>query len=312
MMKKIELHLHLDGSLNPSFASKLLNRNVSKEMIGSHSASLAEYLEKFQLPIELLQEEKNIEEFSYLLAKELEQDEVIYAEVRFCPLFHMKKISIEQVVSSMLSGFKKVPSVKINLIFCMMRNFSFEDNKKIIDFTEKYLHHGVCGIDLAGDEAHYPTKDFEKLFSIIKEKKIPFTIHAGEADGASSVEEAISFGAKRIGHGIHSIDSKEVIQKLVDQQIVLEICPTSNLDTKSIKDMASHPIKKLVDRGVLVTINTDNRTVSNTNLEKEYQLLQETFHFTEEDFLMFNLNAIDAAFLSEKEKEELRCQLLQN
>ena len=311
-MKKIELHLHLDGSLEPSFASKLLKRDVSKEMIGSDCESLTEYLEKFQLPIELLQEEKTIEEFSYLLAKELERDEVIYAEVRFCPLFHLKKISIDKVIASILAGFKKVPSVKINLIFCMMRNFSFEDNKKIIDFTEAYLHHGICGIDLAGDEANYPTKDFEKLFAIIKKKNIPFTIHAGEASGSDSVNAAIAFGAKRIGHGIHSIDSKKTIQQLLDKQIVLEICPTSNLNTKCVQEISLHPIKKLVDLGVKVTINTDNRTVSDTNLRKEYQLLRETFHFSEEDFLRFNLNAIDASFLTEEEKEVLKEKLLHN
>lgn len=309
-MKKIELHLHLDGSCDIDYASKLLGKDVKDKLVVANANSLSEYLEKFELPISLLQDLDNIENFSYLLGKALEKDEVIYAEVRFCPLFHTKKYTVDEVVDSIIKGFKRVPTIKINLIFCMMRHFSFDENMQIINLTKKFLGNGVVGIDLAGDEANYKTETFRNLFDVIRRENIPFTIHAGEADSYKSVISAIEFGAKRIGHGIRSIESNDVINKLISNNITLEVCPTSNIDTKAVDSIINHPIKALVDMGVLVTINTDNRTVSNTNLCKEYELLRENFGFTDEDFLKFNLNAIECAFISEEEKQELRKKLL--
>ena len=143
-------------------------------------------------------------------------------------------------------------------------------------------------------------KDFEELFKIAKKENIPFTIHAGEADGPSSLMSAIKFGTKRIGHGVRCVEDEEVIKLIRDNNIYLEVCPTSNIDTKTFNSMKEHSIKELVDNGLLVTISTDNRTVSNTNLSNEYKILHDTFNF----------NAIDAAFLSDEEKEELRRRLV--
>lgn len=309
-MKKIELHLHFDGSINAEYTNKLLGYDATDELIDTTSRDLGEYLKKFELPIKLLQDLNNIEEYAYLLGKELERDEVIYAEVRFCPLFHVEKYSIDEVVEAIRRGFKRVSTVKVNLIFCMMRHFSVQDNYKIIMLTKRFLGNGVVGIDLAGDEAKYATEKFKELFDIIRKEGIPFTIHAGEARSYESVNNAIDFGAKRIGHGISSIQSDEVVNKLIRMGVTLEICPSSNIDTDVIKSIESHPIKQLVDNGVLVTINTDNRTVSNTNLNKEYDLLRKTFGFSDEDFLKFNLNAINCAFIGEDEKRLLREEIL--
>lgn len=309
-MKKIELHLHFDGSINVEYTNKLLGYDATDELIDTTSRDLGEYLKKFELPIKLLQDLNNIEEYAYLLGKELERDEVIYAEVRFCPLFHVEKYSIDEVVEAIRRGFKRVSTMKVNLIFCMMRHFSVQDNYKIIMLTKRFLGNGVVGIDLAGDEAKYATEKFKELFDIIRKEGIPFTIHAGEARSYESVNNAIDFGAKRIGHGISSIQSDEVVNKLIRMGVTLEICPSSNIDTDVIKSIESHPIKQLVDNGVLVTINTDNRTVSNTNLNKEYELLRKTFGFSDEDFLKFNLNAINCAFIGEEEKRLLREEIL--
>ena len=309
-MKKIELHLHLDGSLNVDYASKLLDRDCKDEMIGSNSTSLADYLKRFDLPIDLLQDYDNIIDFCYLLGKDLVKDGVIYAEVRFCPLFHNKSISVDRVITAIRVGFSRVEDLKVNLIFCMMRHFSFEDNLRIINLAKKYLGNGCCAIDLAGSEAQFPTSDFEELFEIATKENIPFTIHAGEADGPSSLKSAIKFGTKRIGHGVRCVEDEEVVKLIRDNNIYLEVCPTSNIDTKAFSSMKEHSIKKLDEEGLLVTISTDNRTVSNTTLTKEYAILQDTFNFTEEDFLRFNLNAIEAAFISEEEKEELRRRLI--
>ena len=309
-MKKIELHLHLDGSINIDYANKLIGADVKDKLIGTNSTSLKNYLEKFDLPGELLQSYDNIEEFSYLLGKDLEADDVIYAEVRFCPLFHIKEISVDRVILAILMGFKRVPNVKINLIFCMMRHFTYEENLEIIKLTKKYLGRGVCGIDLAGDEAGFKTSTFKDLFDIVKKEKIPFTIHSGEADGPESLKSAIEFGAKRIGHGVRCIEDESILNLIKEKKIYLEVCPTSNLDTKVFNNIKEHSIKELVDNNILVTISTDNRTVSNTNLRNEYSILHDAFNFTDKDFIQFNLNAIDAAFISEDEKMQLRSKLL--
>lgn len=310
-MKKVELHLHLDGSLDIDYAKELAGRDVYNDMVSSNDGSLAQYLEKFYLPDELMTEYNNIVEFSYRLAKQLEKEEVIYAEIRFCPFSHDKKISVDRVVTGIREGLSRVPSVKTNLIFCMRRNFSFEENLKVINLTKKYLGNGVCGIDLVGDEASYKTSDFKALFDIINKENIPCTIHAGEVDSYKSVLSAISFGAKRIGHGIRSIEDEETLKLLVDKNIFLEVCLDSNLDTKAVNSIGEHPIKRLVDAGVKVTINTDNRTVSETSLEHEYDLLRNNFGFTDKDILQFNLNAIEAAFISDEEKELLINRLLE-
>lgn len=309
-MKKIELHLHLDGSLNVEYASELLGKDCKNEMVGSNSTSLADYLKRFDLPIDLLQDYDNIVEFCYLLGKDLVNDGVIYAEVRFCPLFHNKKISVDRVITAIRVGFARVEELKVNLIFCMMRHFSFDDNLKIINLAKKYLGNGCCAIDLAGSEAQFPTSDFEELFTIAKNENIPFTIHAGEADGPTSLMSAIKFGTKRVGHGVRCVEDDNVVKLIKDNNIYLEVCPTSNIDTKAFASINEHSIKRLVDEGLLVTISTDNRTVSNTTLTNEYKILRDAFNFTDEDFLKFNLNAIDAAFLSDEEKEELRRRLV--
>ena len=311
-MKKIELHLHLDGSLNIDYVNKIMNKDCSLDLISNNSKDLKEYLTKFSLPISLLQDKNNIEEFCYMLAKDLENDEVIYAEVRFCPLFHVEKTSIDELIEAMINGFNRVSTVKVNLIFCMMRHFDFNKNKHIIELTKKYLGKGVVAIDLAGDEKNFPTSNFEELFKIIREEQIPFTIHAGEADGIDSINAAINFGTKRIGHGVRAIENSDTVKKLIDNNILLEVCPKSNLDTNLVDDISKHPIKKLVDAGVLVSINTDNRTVSNTSLNYEYELLKNNFGFSDEDFIKFNINAINGAFISNEEKEELKNKLLEN
>ena len=183
----------------------------------------------------------------------------------------------------------------------MMRNSSFKENKKIIDLTYKYLNKGVVGIDLAGDEKNYKTSNFKDLFDIINDLKMPFTIHAGEADGIDSILSAIDFDTKRIGHGVRCIEDENIINLIKEKNITLEVCPTSNVDTNMYKYI-NHPIKELYDRGVLITINTDNRTVSNITLTREYEKLSKYFNFKIDDFKKMNINAIKASFLSPEEQ----------
>lgn len=133
---------------------------------------------------------------------------------------------------------------------------------------------------------------------------VKYTIHAGEADGIESIKSAVSFGTKRIGHGVRIIDDIDNIDFV--KNITFEVCPKSNIDTKAFLEYENHPIRKMYDKGLLVTISTDNNTVSNITLTEEYERLAKTFNFKEEDFFKMNMNAINAAFITETEKEELK------
>ena len=308
-MKKVELHLHLDGSIRPSTISEILNINLEEakklSTIETKCASLKEYLTKFDIPLKIMQTKENLERVAFELAQDLQKDDVIYAEIRFAPNKHLKSgLTLDEVVTAILKGLSQVP-IKTNLILCMMRGDSYEQNLKVIKLAKKYLNHGVVAIDLAGSEASYPVNLYQELFEIAQKENILFTIHAGEADGPLSVINAINLGAKRIGHGVRAIESEKALKLIKEKNITLEVCPKSNLDTNMYEKLSNHPIKKLYDMGLLVTINTDNRTVSNTNLTKSYQDLQEVFSFTKQDFLKMNENALQSAFLNQAEIEEL-------
>ena len=221
-------------------------------------------------------------------------------------MFHTKKgLTYEEIVESVLKGLKSKPKIKTNLILCMMRGFPKENNLKTIEVAEKYLNKGVCAIDLAGAEDKYPLKDYVELFEIVKEKQIPYIIHAGENGDAKEVELAINLGAKRIGHGIHSIEDEKVLNLIKEKNILLEICPTSNVQTNSVDTYQNHPIKKLYDLNIPISINTDNSTVSNITLTEEYIKLSNYFNFTLSDYKEMNKNAIKHSFLTKEEQDEL-------
>lgn len=314
-LPKVELHIHLDGSIRPSTAAYLLNKSiedVSNNMIASDKCEdLNEYLTKFDYPEKILQTKENLERVAYELALDLKKDNVIYAEIRFAPLKHIKEgLTLDSVVDSVLDGLSRV-NIKTNLILCMMRNDTYSDNLKVIELASKYLNKGVGGIDLAGAEALYKTSSFKELFVMAKKYNIPFTIHSGEADGYDSILAAINFGATRIGHGIRAIEYDDLINLIIDNNILLEVCPTSNVQTNAVDKYTDHPIKKLIDKGVNVSINTDNRTVSNISLNLEYKKLQESFGFTKELFIKTNLNAIEHAFVSLDERAKLKREYLE-
>ncbi len=307
---KVELHLHLDGSVRLDTASRLTGKSIEEVrslMIAKEKChDLNEYLTKFNLANEIMQSQENLTRIAKELVEDLKNDNVIYAEVRFAPLLHTKKgLTGEEVIEAVLLGLKD-EDLKVNLILCMMRQFSFEDNLKTIELAIKYLDKGVVAIDLAGAEALYPTANFERLFQIAKDKNIPFTIHAGEADGKDSILSAINFKTKRIGHGVRCIEDKETLDMINKNNITLEVCPTSNIQTDIFKNYHDHPIRKLYDMNILVTINVDNMTVSNIDLTQEYEKLVKNFNFTLKDFKKMNINAINASFLKEELKEKYR------
>lgn len=320
-IKKAELHLHLDGSLRPETVKELaVKRNILPENISINdvqklltvsisNTDLIHYLKKFDLPVELLQDKDSLKRVAYELAEDLSNEDYIYAEVRVAPIQHLHKgLAPVQVVESILEGFKLAEekyNIKINLLLCAMRHITPEENRFLIELAYNFRNRGVVGLDLAGDEAGYPPTIFKNFFKEAQNKGIPFTIHAGEARGSQSVIDAINLGASRLGHGIRAFEDKKAIQLIKEKEICLECCPISNYNTKAIDDFYKYPIIEYLDQGLAVTLNTDNRTVSNTNYVKEIDFLKHYVNISEDQIKTMNTNAIKHAFISEELKEKL-------
>ncbi|MBP5569301.1 MAG: adenosine deaminase [Treponema sp.] len=317
----IDLHCHLDGSITPEIAKKLaeiqnieLPSKTDDELIRKLSVpqtcqSLNDFLECFGLPLRLLQTKEGITEAVRLVQEDCKAQGLEYLEIRFAPQKHcVNGLSQEEVILAALEGLKQ-SSLHTNLILCLMRaDINQSENKETIELAQKYLvkDNGVVAIDLAGAEALFKTKDFEKEFLIAKQKNIPFTIHAGEADGPESVWDAIKFGAVRIGHGVRVTEDPSLVDYLAEKQIPLEMCPTSNRCTKAIDDMSLFPLRQLMEKGVKVTINTDDPAICRTNLKGELDFVTNKYGITSSEKKQLLLNAVDAAFCSDEYKNELK------
>lgn len=309
----IDLHLHLDGSLPPETVIKLaMSQGINlpsfdkDELIKYLRAdikcgSLNDYLEKFDLPLALLQKGKALETAVYDLMFGLKENGITYAEIRFAPQLHTRKeLTQEDAVVFAIKGMEKgikETGVKAKLILCLMRgDNNKESNIETVHMAEKFLGKGVCALDLAGAEALYPTENFRGEFELARRLNIPFTIHAGEAAGPESVWEAVRMGARRIGHGVNAVYDEELLMEIKKRGIVLETCPTSNIQTGAVSDIKLHPVKKLLNMGIKVTVNTDNMTVSDTTVSKEFMLLKREIGLTPAEEAQLLQNAEDACF----------------
>lgn len=313
-LKKVELHIHLDGSVEPETMAEMSGKSVEELhpllVAKDKCENLSEYLEKFDFPCSFMQTKEDLIRIGSDIVKYFETQNIIYGEVRFAPSWHLKKgLTKEEVIEALYEGLNTNPNIKTNLIVCLHRNVPAEDNWDTLQRVRKYIGNKVCAVDLAGAEDMFPIEGFLDLFDECNALKIPYTIHAGENGPYSEVDKAVKIGSRRIGHGIHSIDNASTIKLLKDNDVLLEVCPTSNVQTNSVDTYENHPIKKLYDTGVKVCINTDNKTISNITLNEEYMKLAEVFGFNLFDFKMMNINAINSAFLSDEEKNELLKQL---
>ena len=319
----IDLHLHFDGSLLPRTVLELAQEQgillPAKEpdelklflTAPENCKSLNEYLEKFDLPLKVLQTREAIRKAMYILVSSLKEQGMLYAEIRFAPQLHTKKgLSQERVVQAALLGMQEALAgsfFRCKLILCCMRGAdNREENLLTVRTAAAFLGRGVAALDLAGAEALYPTEEFAEVFSLARELGVPFTIHAGEADGPESIEAALSFGASRIGHGVRAAEKPELLERLREQRIPLEMCPSSNVQTKAVPSLSRHPVLEFLRQGLCVTVNTDNMTVSDTTIEKEFGLLSRELGMTAEERKKLLLNAADAAFLMSEERWRLK------
>ena len=328
-MKYIDLHIHLDGSLPPETIVKLAELSGyrlpadSPEAlrpyltVGAGCTDLNEYLRKFGIPLKVLQRADCLELAAYDLLRALSAQGVIYAEPRFAPGSHCARgLTQAQVTEAVLSGLKQGMRdfpIRANLILCCMRGAdNHAANLETVRVAAGYRDKGVCCIDLAGAEALFPTREHGYIFDEAKRLEMPFIIHAGEAAGPDSVRAALDFGARRIGHGIAAASDPALLEQIRREKVPLEVCVTSNVQTKAVPDAAHHPIVNLLEQGIPVTLNTDNMTVSDTTLEGEFALVRRTFGLTPRQERQLLENAVNAAFLSAGEKSVLGQKLLED
>ena len=314
----IDLHAHLDGSVTVDIAKKLaalqniaLPTDNDEELLAL--LSVPDSCESLELPGRLMQTPEGLQNAVTLVLENMAQDGVIYAELRFAPQFHtLGGMTQEQAVQAAVAGLKNAP-IPGNLILCCMRGEGNEKaNEETLALAKKYLvrDHGVTAMDLAGAEALFPTVNYLGLFEEAKEAGIPYTIHAGEADGPESVRTAIQTGTKRIGHGVRSMEDEAVMELIREKGITLEMCPTSNRQTHAIPDMKQYPLVRFLEGGIRVTVTTDDMGIERTCLSKEFDYLKREFGLTEEQQKQVVLNAADAAFASEETKKMLREKIL--
>ena len=320
---RIELHCHLDGSLNINFVDRMLRRQgiiierkelEEKLKVRPDCTSLTEYLKKFDLPLLCLQTKEGLEQAAYELVMDAAKDGVAYIEVRFAPMLSTDKgLNCAEVIESVVRGLKKGERESGTYAFaivCAMRHHSLEQNLEMLRAAKPFVGKGVCALDLAGDESAFPTILFRELFVQAKEWGIPFTIHSGECGSVDNIREAIALGAKRLGHGIALEKSLELRQLCQEKGIGIEMCPTSNLQTKAVDNLQSYPLKQFLEEGLLVSVHTDNRTVSGTTMEQEEKLVKERLQISDEMWLQCTKNAIQTAFASDEIKERLMEELL--
>jgi len=328
-LPKVLLHEHMDGVLRTQTIIELareakykgLPTNDSEALSqwffrGANQGSLAKYLEGFAHTIAVMQTEDALQRVAYEQAEDLSRDGVVYFETRFAPVFHMQKgLTHQQIVAAVLKGLergRKDFGIASGLIICAMRsmNTSLEMAELAVDFRER----GVVGFDLAGEEGGYPAKKHVDAFHYIQRENFNITIHAGEGYGKESIWQAIQYcGAHRIGHGTRLIDDiavadgkavklGDLAQYVLDKRIPLEICLLSNVHTGATPSLAEHPFRILYKEKFRVTLNTDNRLMSQTTMSKEFEAAADTFGLGLDDFEKITINAMKSAFLPYKER----------
>ena len=318
----IDLHLHLDGSLSEQdilYLAKKDGIDLGKEFpnniyVPFDCPSLEVYLQRFALPGKLLQSKENLAHVTRSLVCRLYKMGYIYAEIRFAPQLHVEKgltqmDAVLAALDGLKQGLKECPEFEANLILCCMRHAPEAVNMETIEVANKLKGTRVVAVDLAGAEALHPCSYYKNVFDLAKKYELNITIHGGEATGSDEVMMALDNGAKRIGHGVHLDVMGKDGDRVYKERTCFEFCPTSNLQTKSLKSYKDVPLKEFMKRNIPVTINSDNMTVSNTDVYQEFSHLYQTFSLSKQDVNKLLNNSIDYSFTSEEVKKKLRNKL---
>ena len=322
-LPKIELHCHLDGSVRVDTIIDIAKKEGIKldsykrcdieklVQVPNDCTSLNEYLKRFDLPNKVMQSSENIKRITFELLEDAQKENIKYIEIRFAPLLHLQKgLSIEEVIQSAIDGInqaQRIYDIKGNIILSCMRNMSEDDAILLIEKGRKFLNKGVVAIDLAGPEEEGFANKYKRAIELARSYGYNITIHAGEAASAQNVIDAINIlKAQRIGHGVRIKDMKDAYDLVKKTGVVLEMCPTSNIQTKAIECLNKYPLYDFYKDGIKLSINTDNRTVSNIDLSNEIKVISDEFNMSKEKYKDIYLNTIDAIFADESTKNWLR------
>src|SRR6185437_13299876 len=327
---KVLLHDHLDGGVRPATVVELAERVGYRHLPStdvpelarwfreaSGSGSLERYLETFVHTVAVMQTAEGIARVAQECAEDLADDGVVYAEVRWAPEQHTDRgLSLEEVVDAALLGFRRGEAaaaerghrIRIGALVTAMRHAA--RSREIAELAVEYRDRGVVGFDIAGAEAGFPPTRHLDAFEYLRRENFHFTIHAGEAFGLPSIWEAIQWcGTDRLGHGVRIVDDitaggklGRLAQYVRDKRIPLEMCPSSNVQTRAAKSIAEHPIGLLRRLQFRVTVNTDNRLMSGTSMTREMTLLSEAFGYGWSDLQWFSINAMKSAFIGFDER----------
>jgi adenosine deaminase len=310
----IVLHDHLDGGLRPATLLDLARTHgysqlptwdveeLTHVLRAPAGSDLVRYLESFIHPLAVLQTQEALERVAYEAVCDWQQDGVLYGEIRFAPELHLRNgLTMQQACQAVLKGLSQGP-VPSRLIVTAMRNQ--RASLEAASVAAELQHLGVVGFDLAGPEIGWPLHAHREAIALAKDAGLGITLHAGEADGPHAVAEALDLGASRIGHGVSAVHDQTVLQRIRDTGVVLEVCVTSNIQTGVTPDIASHPVQQLWEAGVLVSLQSDNRTVSNTTSSKEHALVTAVLG-SEVDRRSLEA-ALHGVFLSDEEKLSLQ------
>ncbi|HUQ99830.1 MAG TPA: adenosine deaminase [Gemmatimonadaceae bacterium] len=317
-LPKAELHCHLDGSLRPSTLIELARdrrielpgtsvEEIRDYMRVDDAENLEDYLKRFDITISVMQTADALERIAYELAEDAAEDGVRYIEVRNAPILNVVNgLTLVQAVEAPLRGLRRAEKdfgIVGRFIICSLRQYPPATSLEMARLAVEFKNDGVVAFDLAGGEKGFPASVHVEAFRHARENDLAVTVHAGEGDAASSIREAVHIcGANRIGHGTRLIDDPDLTQYVNDRRIALEICLTSNVQTKAAESYATHPLREYFDRGLNVTLNTDNRLMSATTLTDEYVHAAEHLGFTVDELAGIALNGFESAFLPWEER----------
>ncbi len=321
-LPKTDLHCHLDGSLRldtvldlartqgvtlPTFDRAGLHGML---VAGDHVVSLGEYLRAFDITLSVMQTEEALERCAYELAQDAWSENVRYLEVRYSPLLHTRGgLRPAQVVEAVLRGLRHAKrdfGIRYGLILCAIRSLGPESSLRIAELCVAFKNHNVVGFDLAGSEINNPAKLHRHAFQLVIDNNINCTAHAGESFGPDSIHQAIhKCGAHRIGHGTRLVESGDLLNYVNDRRIPLEVCPSSNIQTRAATSWETHPVDFYVDYGLRVTINTDNRLMSDTTVSRELHLCHQHYGWSLQTIKQIIIAGFKSAFMPNREKTEL-------
>jgi adenosine deaminase len=315
---KVELHDHLDGGLRVKTVAAIgremgmdLPEPLESALVAPDvCADLADLLSRIHLAVDVMQRPQDLARVAEEHVEDLAADGVIYGEIRFAPQLHTRRgMSLQQIVDTVAAALRRSGEkhgVETGLILCCLRHESPAQSRAVAELAVANRHQ-VCALDLAGDEAAFPSAEPHRdAFGIARDAGLNRTVHAGENGGAGCIREALDLlGAERIGHGARVVEDAGLVDRVTADAVALEMCPRSNVQTRAVPSLPAHPIDGLLRRGTRVTVSTDGRTTCGTTVSDEFARLARQFGWGREEFAACQVNAARAAFVDEARRERL-------